>query len=290
MNPLQLIPFLVFSIVESSIAQYPFPYDINMPSHTLELEDELQEISGIALSDDGAFLYAVQDEAGKIFTIEEESGDIEAEIDFWKDGDYEDLALVHGELFVLKSTGTIYHIQQLGQASQQVTKYNTVLEKRHNAEGLCYNPAKNCLLIGCKNPEDETTFSRAVYAFDLDKKAIHEQAIMQIDRQQVLTFLDASPTLAKEEKIHKFFKQDEFRFSPSAVAIHPLSGHIYILSAVGNFMLILDQTAKVLHIEKLKKKVHNHPEGLAFSPDGTLYISNEGEKDKAATIHRFDVN
>lgn len=289
MNPLHIIPFLVFTIVENNVP-YPFPYEINNPSHTLELEKDLTEISGIALSDDGEFLYAVQDEAGKVYTIEEESGDIEAEIDFWKDGDYEDLTLVRDELFVLKSSGTLYQIQNIGQHNQNVIKHNTILEKHHNAEGLCYNPARNCLLISCKNPDDETTFSRRVYAFDLEEKKIEEQAVMEIDKEQVLQFLATSPQLAADEKIQEFFSQDEFRFSPSAVAIHPISNHVYVLSAVGNFMLILDQPTKVLHIEKLKKKIHFHPEGITFSPSGALYISNEGKKGKPATIHRFDMS
>lgn len=288
MNPLQIIPFLILSVLELGSAQYQFPYDLKNPNHSLELEEVLTEISGIALSKDGKFLYAVQDEAGKVFTIEETSGEIEAVIDFWKDGDYEDIALVNNELFVLKSSGTLYQIQQLGQPNQNVIKHNTPLEKHHDAEGLCYNPVQNALWISCKNPDDETSFCRTVYAFDLEKMELKDQVVLRIDKPQVLDFLAASPQFAKDEKIQKFFMKDEFRFSPSAVAIHPISNHIYILSAVGNFIIVLNQDAQVLHIEKLKKKVHAQPEGIAFSPSAALYISNEGKKDKAASIHRFD--
>ena len=40
------------------------------------------------------------------------------------------------------------------------------------------------------------------------------------------------------------------------------------------------------HMVKLKKKIHEQPEGIVFAQDGTLYISNEG-KDGKAKIYKF---
>ena len=289
MNPIQILPFLVFSFTQNLEVQSTFSYDLKSPNHSIELDEELQEISGIALSQDEDFFYAIQDETGKVYVIEEESGDVEAEIDFWKDGDYEDLELVGNELFVLKSSGTLYQIQHLGQKNQNVIKHNTALEKRHNTEGLCYDAFHHQLFIACKNPESDSIQNRNIYAFQLEENRLKEAASITIGQAQLQAFIQQTPKLEKLEKAKEFFMQTNFRFSPSAIAIHPKTNEVYLLSAVGNWLLVLTKQGDVKQLKKLSKKVHYHPEGLAFSRSGTLYISNEGKKDRPAVIHRFDM-
>ncbi|MBK7408618.1 MAG: SdiA-regulated domain-containing protein [Saprospirales bacterium] len=76
-------------------------------------------------------------------------------------------------------------------------------------------------------------------------------------------------------------------FAPSALAIHPLTGHLYLLSSVGKLLVVLDrETGAIIYVQKLKKSVHPQPEGICFDPDGTMYISNEG-KDGNGLIHKF---
>ena len=40
---------------------------------------------------------------------------------------------------------------------------------------------------------------------------------------------------------------------------------------------------------KLKKKIHEQPEGIVFAQDGTMYISNEGKEGKGK-IYKFAYN
>lgn len=287
MNPIQILPFLALSFVQEVATQN---YDFKHPNHSIELAEELKEISGIALSEDGELLYAIQDEAGKVYAIEEESGDIEAEIQFWKDGDYEDVALVKDEIFVLKSSGTLYQIQQLGQANQNVIKHNTMLNKEDNAEGLCYDALNNKLLIACKNAGQNGAQNRAVYAFDLLADTLQTPAIMHFEKKQFLDYIEEHKGIEKFEKIQAFLAARDFRFGPSAIAIHPLTSDFYVLSAVGNLLVILDKEGQIKQIIKLSKKIHRHPEGLAFTPSGVLYISNEGKGEQPAMIHRFEPN
>ena len=88
--------------------------------------------------------------------------------------------------------------------------------------------------------------------------------------------------------IEFFDSEEDFSFSPSAIAINPLTGNIYVTSSVGKMLLILDPEGQIMHIEKLSKKVHPQPEGLCFAPDGALYISNEGKGDHDGMIYRFN--
>jgi DNA-binding beta-propeller fold protein YncE len=75
-------------------------------------------------------------------------------------------------------------------------------------------------------------------------------------------------------------------FQPSGIAVHPVTGNIYIIAAVGNLVLIYSRSGDILAMIKIESKYHKQPEGICFEPDGTLYIANEGDDDKG-TILQF---
>ena len=65
-------------------------------------------------------------------------------------------------------------------------------------------------------------------------------------------------------------------FKPSALAIHPRSGNLYILASVGKTLIVLGEDNRILHVELLDPELFPQPEGLAFSDEGHLLISSEG--------------
>ncbi|HRT54528.1 MAG TPA: hypothetical protein P5291_10630, partial [Flavobacteriales bacterium] len=77
------------------------------------------------------------------------------------------------------------------------------------------------------------------------------------------------------------------RFSPSAVAIHPRTGQLYVLSADDRLLAIYGDALE--RVTPLPATDHYKPEGLAFLPNGDLLISSEGDKKGLvqASIVRF---
>jgi len=304
----QLLPLLFFTVTllqlhahctpptepRDSVApksSYAMLYDLEEPDKTYKLPNRLEEISGIALSLHGNQLLAVQDEDGIIFAIDKASEEVVREIDFWKDGDYEDIEVVDETVYVVKSTGTIYEVLNFATDKQEVNKYNDYLTGDHDIEGLCYDDKHHRLLLTCKGQSEDQEGKRykAVYAFNLVTKKLEERPAFLVSEESVKAFLDTSPLLEKWDKIVKFFDPNEsvFALSPSAIAAHPLTDEYYILSSVGKMLVITDRSGNVKHIQKLDKDVHRQPEGICFEPDGTLYISNEG-KGGSGKIYRFD--
>ena len=90
--------------------QYVFSYTMDSPSQTTELPDNLTEISGISIDENGV-LYAVQDEVGSIFKKVEDGF---VETPFRKEGDYEGIEVVDSNVYVVKSSGIVYKVSQLG--------------------------------------------------------------------------------------------------------------------------------------------------------------------------------
>lgn len=265
-----------------TVPPYPFAYNLERPAKIFKLPQKLQEISGLGLTPDEKHLLAVQDEEDIVFFINKTTGEIEKKITFYKAGDYEGVEMVEDKVFVVKSSGTLFELEDMETEKQEAIKYNDFLDKEHNVEGLAYDKVNNRLLLACKGKagnEAHHEGKRAIFAFDLSSKTINEEPAFVIDQKLVMDFLNRGTLSRNTEKIFAFFDptQSYFGFSPSGLAIHPITGDIYVTSSIGKVLVIMNPEGKVVHIEKLDKKWHPQPEGIVFDKDGTMYISSEGK-------------
>ncbi len=263
-----------------------FPYTLDKPDKEFELPNKLREISGLGIDSTGAYLYAVQDEEGDIFVIDKETGKVKDQIKFHKEGDYEGIEFVNDLMYIVKSTGTLYEVSDLGKPTQKRTKHKFKFTKSSDVEGLGYDPVTNSLLLSCKGKAirgEEALFKKGVYEVQLDSMTMDTIPKYTIDLEDVKSFLKTNTAIEYFDKLAKVFSpEEEFIFGPSGLAIHPITKDIYIISAVGNVLVVLNRNNDIVHIQKLRKKVHAQPEGIVFDQDGTLYISNEGKDGKGA--------
>ena len=273
--------------VIDSLPEYPFPYAVGQPDESFRLPVELKEISGITLRKDEKSMLTVQDEDGIIYHINTE-GKILNKYPFWKKGDYEDIVIVRDTVYVVKSTGTLYKVVNLGLPKQYVEKYNTVLSKANDVEGLAYDADNNSLLVACKgNPYykegEENPLEKRIYEFPLSTHQLDSTPRFDIRVSDIQRFLKSHIHLKNREKFNEYFSESEskIRISPSAIAFHPISGDLYLLSSGKKMIIVLDRSNHILHLERLDKKLHKQPEGIAFSKNGDMYISNEGQESNA---------
>lgn len=258
---------------------YDFPYNLSQPDLIKTLSGNLEEISGITYLESGV-LAAVNDEKGNIYTIDIGDDDID-KYDFGEDGDYEDIEWVNNELWVLKSNGQLTRVENYKKEKKDNKTYNTALTSKNDTEGLAFDPANNRLLIACKanvmgHEKSAASAEKAIYAFDLNDKKLSESPVYTVNEA------DLSKNTSKLPgwyiKLTNFFtgKENSFsRFSPSGIAVHPVTGNMYIISASDNYLVVLNGDGNYLHITQLNKVLFQQPEGICFSPAGELYISNE---------------
>ena len=245
------------------------PYNLDQPDAAFALPAELVEISGLTAFD-STHLAAVQDEEGIIYILDRETARITAQGRFSGDGDYEGIEIVDGIVWMLRSDGVLYSTRPAFSRQMESIRHDMGLHANCDAEGLAFDAPANRLLITCKeHPGRGLRRRRAIYAFDLATERRIEAPVYLIDRAG----LDAPGQ----------------PFKPSALAIHPSSGHLYVLSSVRNVLVLLDRadSGHILEAHTLPEHLFPQPEGLAFFPDGTLFIANEGVNGPA-TLLRFD--
>ncbi len=265
-------------------------YDLDNPDHRYTMPKSLEEISGISWFGKGK-LACIQDENGIIYIYKLESEKVVSEVDFGKDGDYEDIAIVKSTAYVLKSNGHIFQVKNFNKEDPKVKKYKTQLDKKNDTEGMTYDPSIHRLLIACKgspsiDKENPYKGFRAVYSFELESKKLSEEPAYLVDLRNIdnyndqNTFTKFSTKLAKKLGLMDAYAS----FRPSGIAIHPVMDEIYILSSVGKLLIVLNREGLILGIQGLDANLFRQPEGICFSPGGDLFISNEGKGGKGYVL------
>jgi uncharacterized protein YjiK len=245
------------------------PYNLSDPSHTINFSNaELKEISGLSATDDPTVFCAVQDEKGTVFFIDAAGGGaVLDKVEFKDKGDFEGVEIVGKKIYVVKSDGDIFEISKWKDGkTPEIEKYETFLKKTDDVEGLGYDAKRKSLLLACKGNPDSATV-RNIYAFDLETKQLSEKTVYTINP------LEVDALLSNEKD-----KENARYFAPSGIAIHPISGDVYVISSIKKRMLVLDyNTGKIKYAIQLSKKLLPQPEGISFDAKGDLYLSSEGK-------------
>ncbi|HVG14221.1 MAG TPA: SdiA-regulated domain-containing protein [Chitinophagaceae bacterium] len=272
--PVQFLSFvLAISLVGSSCNDnaYSSPkgYDFRKPVKS-ELGRDLNEISGMTYNDDDTTILAVSDSKRKVFELDLKMLKLRDYSEkMYTQSDFEDLVKLDTTVYVLISNGTIISMPLRVHDSSNTTAYPLPFSGKNDFETLYHDQALNALIVLCKSCEsDKGKQMRSAYRFDLLTKQFDSSAFYTISTKDVKGIM----------------KNDDADFSPSAAAIHPVDKRLYILSSAGNLLVIADTRGKVLEGYNLNPDQYPQAEGITFSPNGTLYISNEGKYGKPTLL------
>lgn len=241
-------------------------YDLSSENpQIINLPKELKEISGITMTPDGR-LFGQQDESGIIYQIDFTTGAVIKKFSVGKPvlkKDFEDLVYVNNKFYLLHSNGEIYEFPEGNNGeSVEYKVYKTGLTAANDVEGLCYDSETNSLLLACKgNSGVDGSGDKAVYSFSLDSMKLNPQPRFMLKKSDVGS-----------------------SFNPSGIQRNPVTGTFFVIAANGSVILEISKEGSYIGKALLPKKIHFQPEGITFSSDGTLFISNEGKRGGGSII------
>lgn len=266
-----LISSLLLTLISEGMGQYPFPYRLSQPAGNQTLPAILAEISGLTDVDEN-HIACVQDELGIIFIYDIKSTTIDKQIPFDEPGDYEGLTRVGNGYYILRSDGRLTHISSSGKTNSVQLPLVTA-----NNEGLCYDDDNKRMLIAAKSKPIDHDFAgkRLIYEYDLVRGKLKSTPAYSVDVADIENRLSEFGIDPKSGRVNAQGKVKPFNFRPSSLAVHPKSKHIYIISAADKLLVVINRTGKVVHLESLNYEYFTKPEGITFSADGTMIITNE---------------
>lgn len=235
---------------DSELYNFSQPYLINLPP-------TLDEISGIAYYAKDTSVFAIIDEEALLFKI---SLNHPEKIQVWPFGnanDYEDIILKDSTFYVLVSNGGIRTVTFKGEEIA-TKKYEFILgtgKKKNEFESIYLD--SGMIILVCKDCEGDKKIRTTRYSFDLSSGQYQE--LEPLHNAEVAQLVDDKKVALKA----------------SGAAINPLNNDLYIVSAVNKTIYIFDEKGNPKEFYELNPKVYKQPEGITFTPDGDLIISNE---------------
>lgn len=269
-------PFLFFFFAigcttqQKRIEESPKGYNLNAP-FVLKLPPALDEISGIVYYPKDKSILAINDEVGWLYKIHlKEDPDIQ-KWKYFNGADFEDLVLSDSIFYVLESNGNIIRFKFIRPDSVKTNEFIFPAPGKNEFEILYHHPRENKLILLCKDCEIDNKNSLTAFSFDLDRMAYSSAPAFVIDIRKIEDLLD----------------EKRLRYKPSAAAIHPVTGELYIISSINKVLVIADVNGIPKKVYKINPRLFKQPEGLTFTTKGDLIISNESADIGAANILFF---
>jgi hypothetical protein len=273
--PTMAIPFIVYAAtLLCSCKQHgygsPEGYNLEKPK-LMQLGKVLNEISGLTYDESSGNLLAISDSKEKVFEIKLKNNklkDLTGKV-VPSGSDLEDLVKVDNTVYLLASKGIITAVSPGAQDTTGLKTYGIGLSGHNDFETLYYDPTVDGLVMMCKTCSHEKGHHiRTAYRFDLKTRQFDTSALYTITKSSIEDVL----------------KDNDIKFDPSGAAINPINKRLYILSSAGNLMVIADTRGKVIQAFKLNPDKFPQAEGIAFAPNGDMYISNEGKEGKPTLL------
>lgn len=250
-----------------------------------DLPGRLREISGLAVTDDGA-LWAHNDERGAVYQTDPETGEVLQERVLGPPrvgGDFEGLAWDGARFHLVTSTGTL--VSFFPGDERNVRSYatqQTVAGALCEVEGLALDPTDGSLVMACKEVFSPPNRGQTLLLRVNPPVAGGEASNDPLPVQAALVLSEAALESAGLPAPLKL----------TGVTIHPERGTWVLVAGPQERVVEVSRDGIVLDWVNLKSGRHPQPEGIAFSISGSwLYVADEGSgRDGRVTVYRTDRN
>lgn len=262
--------FIIGCKPKKFIYKSPPHYNFSKPV-PFKLDLRLREISGIIWDNHKDEFIAHNDEKSSIFFLDRGAGTIIGDPYVFNQskGDYEDIAIIGPDIYVLRSDGALFKIVTDSLGNRQTADLGKLgLSDKNDFESLYYDPERKALVMLCKNCDSDDKKVVSAYAYYPDSSGFDSKPVYSID----------------VSKIDELSPRKTSRFQPSAARIHPVLKKLFILSSASNQLAIADTDGNVEAVYMLSKSLFPQPEGLTFKSNGEMFITNEGIGSKATLL------
>lgn len=233
-------------------------YSLSSPKKIMKLTMDLDEVSGLTYYKKNQ-LACINDEEGKVFIYDLRKEKVVEKIRFGKDGDYEGVAYLAPNFYVIKSNGKL---NVYNEESGETQKVDLPFGSKNDLEGVCVESETSLLLAlkGRAGKNEEEKEYKAIYRFDITTHKVQK-----------------AYTIPKKKKL-----------GLSGITLNQSGDKLYLLSHRTKELYELNTSTKeIVEVYDLDRKLFAQPEGICITPQGKLYIANERADRSHATILEF---
>jgi len=259
-------------------------YTFARPTQVDKLPRVLDEASG--LTDVSTTEVAlVQDEKGIIFIYDLRKRSVVQEVRFGPSGDYEGLTRRANTMFVLRSDGTVFEVQNW-RTKPKVQVRKLALPTSDN-EGLAFDPVHRRILIAPKSKWQKGKagkYVRPIFSFDPEDARLNSSPHSVLDLETLIEFAELHDRELPTKETKKGQEQLALRFMPASLAVHPNTHELFMISAIDRVLASFDARGRATGYHRLDPELFPQAEGISFLDDATLVVVSEAAGERAKLV------
>jgi hypothetical protein len=248
-------------------------FDLQHPNSVETLPMGVQPFSDVTLLD-STHLLGLNQESGMMF-IYDLAGHSVTPFNTWDIGaKIKNISTIDSTLLLVDDAKHI-HFFRAPYDSSSLTTLNLENEQ-FEATSVCYHKETNRLFLIASNEERMEGYSNSsVYAYNLNQHKLNSQPLFSISGEDIEAFAIKNNLIAPHSDLSIMDDTlESMNFTPSAIAVHPKTNEIYVLSSTDHSLVVFNQFGEIVNFTSLDKNTFSHPSAMAFKKNGDLLITD----------------
>jgi hypothetical protein len=247
-------------------------FDLIHPSEINILPMGVSSFSDLTLMD-SSHLVGIEPISGNVVFLDINNYSISSQLSLGSDFRFQAISRIDSTLILMDSENKVHFLVPPYDINSFVSS-NETIENFHSS-GIClHESTKRLFLISEVQEKEEGQFSSYLYAFNLNKNKLSDEPLFEINLTDIETFAIKNnlslPTTIVSNSGDTIQGLD---LNPSAIAVHPKTNEIYILSS-DRSLIVYNQFGEVVNFTLLDASIFSKPTGMTFQENGDLLISN----------------
>ena len=247
-------------------------FDLEHPSTVSSFPMGVSSFSDVTMLD-STHLVGIEPINGNVVLIDLLSNSISSQLSLGSDYRFVDVSRMDSTLILFDSDSKVHFLLPPYDSTSFISTNET--KENFNTTGICIHPStKRLFLLGEAQEIEDGQFSSFLYSFNLNKKQFKEEPLFEINSIDVETFaLNNNLPLPRHKVTFAGDTIEGLDFNPTAIAVHPKTNEIYVLSSTDRSLVVYNQFGQVVNFTTLDAHLFSKPTGMTFQDNGDLLIT-----------------
>jgi hypothetical protein len=233
----------------------------------------IESFSDIAFLD-STILICLQEDKSSLVLFDLSSNQVSTPITINLPNKIIDFSRIDSTIILLDDQVQVHFLLPPYDSSSLVTE-NDILGNWKSAATCIHESTKRMFILTQNNLEIDNPISNSIYTYTISKRKLNEKALFDISISDLEMFAIENNIATPQNKFTDLSDSlSQLIFNPTAMAIHPKTNEIYILSSENRSIVVFNQFGEVQNLIFLDEKLVSNPKAMTFHPSGDLLISN----------------
>ena len=223
---------------------------------------------------DSTILICLQEDKSSLVLFDLSSNQVSTPITINLPNKIIDFSRIDSTIILLDNQVQVHFLLPPYDSSSLVTE-NDILGDWKSAATCIHESTKRMFILTQNNFDVDNPVSNSIYTYTISKRKLNEKALFDISISDIEMFAIENNIATPQNKFTDLSDSlSQLIFNPSAMAIHPKTNEIYILSSENRSIVVFNQFGEVQDLFFLDEKLVSNPKAMTFHPSGDLLISN----------------